>query len=32
MKLKLQLIVATLGMTALGAFAQTVVGVSWSNF
>ena len=32
MKLKLQLIAATLGMTALGALAQTVVGVSWSNF
>jgi D-xylose transport system substrate-binding protein len=32
MKLKLQLTVAALGMTALGAFAQTVVGVSWSNF
>jgi D-xylose transport system substrate-binding protein len=32
MKLKLQLIVAALGMTTLGAFAQTVVGVSWSNF
>ena len=32
MKLKLQLGVAALGMTALGAFAQTVVGVSWSNF
>ena len=32
MKFKLQLIVAALGMTALGAFAQTVVGVSWSNF
>ena len=32
MKLKLQLSVAALGMTALGAFAQTVVGVGWSNF
>jgi D-xylose transport system substrate-binding protein len=32
MKLKLQLGVAAFGMTALGAFAQTVVGVSWSNF
>ena len=32
MKLKLQLTVAALGMTALGAFAQTIVGVSWSNF
>ena len=32
MNLKLQLTVAALGMTALGAFAQTVVGVSWSNF
>jgi D-xylose transport system substrate-binding protein len=32
MRLKLQLGVAALGMTALGAFAQTVVGVSWSNF
>ncbi|MEQ1683763.1 MAG: D-xylose ABC transporter substrate-binding protein [Burkholderiaceae bacterium] len=32
MKFKLQLTVAALGMTALGAFAQTVVGVSWSNF
>ncbi len=32
MKLKLQLTVAALGMSALGAFAQTVVGVSWSNF
>jgi D-xylose transport system substrate-binding protein len=32
MKLKLQLTVAALGMTALGALAQTVVGVSWSNF
>jgi len=32
MKLKLQLGVAALGLTALGAFAQTVVGVSWSNF
>ncbi len=32
MRLKLQLTVAALGMTALSAFAQTVVGVSWSNF
>ena len=33
MKLKLQLVAAAaLGMSALGAFAQTVVGVSWSNF
>ena len=32
MKFKLQLTVAALGMSALGAFAQTVVGVSWSNF
>jgi D-xylose transport system substrate-binding protein len=32
MKLKLQMTVAALGMTALGALAQTVVGVSWSNF
>lgn len=32
MKLKLQLTVAALGLTALSAFAQTVVGVSWSNF
>jgi len=32
MKLKLKLTVAALGMTALSAFAQTVVGVSWSNF
>ena len=32
MNLKLQLTVAALGMNALGAFAQTVVGVSWSNF
>jgi D-xylose transport system substrate-binding protein len=32
MKLKLQLSVAALGLTALSAFAQTVVGVSWSNF
>jgi D-xylose transport system substrate-binding protein len=32
MKPKLQLLVAALGMSALGAFAQTVVGVSWSNF
>ena len=32
MNLKLQLTVAALGMTALSAFAQTVVGVSWSNF
>jgi D-xylose transport system substrate-binding protein len=32
MKFKQQLIVAALGLTAFGAFAQTVVGVSWSNF
>ncbi|MEO8057704.1 MAG: D-xylose ABC transporter substrate-binding protein [Burkholderiales bacterium] len=32
MNLKLKLTVAALGMSALGAFAQTVVGVSWSNF
>jgi D-xylose transport system substrate-binding protein len=32
MKLKLQLTLAALGMTTLSAFAQTVVGVSWSNF
>ncbi len=32
MNLKLQLAVAALGMTALSTFAQTVVGVSWSNF
>jgi D-xylose transport system substrate-binding protein len=32
MKLTLRMTAFALGMTAMGAFAQTVVGVSWSNF